>query len=378
MSAIELTINGRATAFALPGRCSLADALRDGAGLTGTHLGCEHGVCGACTVLIDGEPARSCITFAAACAGASVSTIEGLDDDAIATELRSAFSRHHALQCGYCTPGMLISARDLVQRLSAPDETAIRLGLSGNLCRCTGYVGIVNAVKEVIAARRANGVAAANPRTTLGPVGAQASAPALIVAAPKSVETMAPTVATASTDFTPAHVFQHSFRLGASPERVYEFFADIRAVAAAIPGLTLTQADERHASGLFSVGLGPVRAQFAGDAEISRDPATRSGRVVAAGGDASSASRARGMLDYRVEPAEAGALVSLSIGYSLTGLLAQLGRPGLIEAVARGLIAQFAGRAEAALGGPAIRPFGFVARLRALAEAVRAAVFGPR
>ena len=109
-------------------------------------------MCGACTLLVDDMPARSCITLAAACDGARVTTIEGLDDDEIAAELRAAFTREHALQCGYCTPGMLISARDLVLRLDEPDERAIRLGLSGNLCRCTGYQHIVDAV--LLAARR--------------------------------------------------------------------------------------------------------------------------------------------------------------------------------------------------------------------------------
>ena len=119
-----------------------------GYNLTGTHLGCEHGVCGACTVLVDGVPARSCITYAVACDGAEVTTIEGLDDDEIMRELRAAFTREHALQCGYCTPGMLVSARDIVLRLPNADEHDIRVAMSGNLCRCTGYVGIVRAMQK--------------------------------------------------------------------------------------------------------------------------------------------------------------------------------------------------------------------------------------
>ena len=114
MTMIGLIVNGRAVNKPVDPRTHLADFLRDQLDLTGTHLGCEHGVCGACTLLLDDMPARSCITFAAACDGARVTTIEGLDNDEIATELRAAFSREHALQCGYCTPGMLISARDLV------------------------------------------------------------------------------------------------------------------------------------------------------------------------------------------------------------------------------------------------------------------------
>src|SRR5258707_13912057 len=170
---IALTVNARAVKASVEPRTHLADFLRDRLNLTGTHLGCEHGVCGACTLLLDDMPARSCITFAAACDGARVTTIEGLDDDEIAAELRTAFTREHALQCGYCTPGMLITARDLVLRLDSADERAIRVGLSGNLCRCTGYVRIVRAVRSVIAERRSRGIPAIRGagRARLGPVG---------------------------------------------------------------------------------------------------------------------------------------------------------------------------------------------------------------
>src|SRR5580692_10336503 len=173
MMTIDLTVNGHAVNKPVDPRTHLADFLRDQLDLTGTHLGCEHGVCGACTLLLDDMPARSCITFAAACDGARVTTIEGLDDDEIATELRAAFSREHALQCGYCTPGMLISARDLVLRLGTSDEHAIRVGLSGNLCRCTGYVGIVRAVRSVIEQRRKRGIrpVPGAGRAQLGPAG---------------------------------------------------------------------------------------------------------------------------------------------------------------------------------------------------------------
>ena len=143
MSKVSLTVNGSALSAEVEPRTHLADFLRETHNLTGTHIGCEHGVCGACTLLVDGAPIRSCITFAVACEDADVTTIEGLDEDEIARELRAAFTAHHALQCGYCTPGMLVSARDIVLRLEAPSEHDIRVAMSGNLCRCTGYVGIV-------------------------------------------------------------------------------------------------------------------------------------------------------------------------------------------------------------------------------------------
>lgn len=153
---ISLTVNGKRVEASVPPRQHLGDFLRERELLTGTHLGCEHGVCGACTILIDGEPARSCITFAVACDGRSVTTVEGLDDDPVAAELREAFSAEHGLQCGFCTPGMLVAARDVVLRRPDADNPAIRTAMSGNLCRCTGYVGIVNAIRRVIDARNTN------------------------------------------------------------------------------------------------------------------------------------------------------------------------------------------------------------------------------
>jgi len=155
MNIVILHVNGRAVTGPAEGRTSLADHLREQHGLTGTHLGCEHGVCGACTIELDGAPARSCITYAAACEGRQVRTIEGFGDDAVMAQLREAFSAEHALQCGYCTPGMLVTARDVVLRLPDADEARIRLELSGNLCRCTGYRGIVRAIERVLQARRA-------------------------------------------------------------------------------------------------------------------------------------------------------------------------------------------------------------------------------
>ena len=158
---IRLQINGQEQVAAAADRTHLADFLRESLGLTGTHIGCEHGVCGASTVEIDGAQARSCITFAVACVGSKVRTIEAFDNDPVMARLRDAFAREHALQCGYCTAGMLITARDIVTRLPAADEARIRQELAGNLCRCTGYRGIVQAIQRVLAERQAESVHAA-------------------------------------------------------------------------------------------------------------------------------------------------------------------------------------------------------------------------
>jgi len=148
VTALRLRINGAAVAEDVPPRLSLADFLRERRDLTGTHLGCEHGVCGACTVLVDGEPARSCLMLAVACDERAVETIEGFAGDPVIAALRRTFHQRHALQCGYCTPAMLITARDLILRQRADSEREIRDGLAGNICRCTGYTNIVTAIAE--------------------------------------------------------------------------------------------------------------------------------------------------------------------------------------------------------------------------------------
>jgi aerobic carbon-monoxide dehydrogenase small subunit len=143
---IGLTVNGKTYAKETEARRTLADFLREDLGLTGTHLGCEHGACGACTVMIDGRLARSCLTLAAQARGASITTVEGLADAAGPHPVQKAFKQHHALQCGYCTPGFLVTAVALLEALPDPTETQVREWLSGNICRCTGYQFIVDAV----------------------------------------------------------------------------------------------------------------------------------------------------------------------------------------------------------------------------------------
>ncbi|HUY48840.1 MAG TPA: (2Fe-2S)-binding protein [Streptosporangiaceae bacterium] len=146
---VNFSVNGRREHLDVEPRRTLADALRDDLGLTGTHLGCEHGVCGACTILLDGEPARACLMLAVQADGCSLTTVEGLaGDDGQLHPLQKAFSRCHGLQCGFCTPGFLISALHLLSENPSPSREEIRAELSGNICRCTGYAGIVDAVRS--------------------------------------------------------------------------------------------------------------------------------------------------------------------------------------------------------------------------------------
>jgi aerobic carbon-monoxide dehydrogenase small subunit len=148
MQAIELTINGESVKATVDPRTTLADFLREQADARSIHLGCEHGVCGGCTITINGKIARSCIALAVAMDGAEVWTLEGLRDDPAMTQLRDSFHQCHGLQCGYCTPGMLITARDIIARYGNAEEGFLREALAGNICRCTGYAGIVKAVQH--------------------------------------------------------------------------------------------------------------------------------------------------------------------------------------------------------------------------------------
>jgi carbon-monoxide dehydrogenase small subunit len=384
--ALALTVNGRPRWVEVEPRTHLGDVLRDGLNLTGTHLGCEHGVCGACTVLLDGEPARACLTFAGACAGAAVITIEGLDGDAIATELRDAFNREHAVQCGYCTPGMLVAARDLVLRLPEADERRIRVGLSGNLCRCTGYAGIVRAVASVIAARRARGIApVTGSERDLGPVGARIGETVAAPSQPRpgsagmvapAAMKVGPVIAEITKDFRPAQSFAQVLTVAHPPEAVFTLFGDVEAVASCLPGAVLSSrpTPDRVEGGL-RVKIGPISAVFQGRARIERDEATRSGRIVGAGSDAGGRSTTEGEIRYRVGPGEAPgtAQVDLTVGYTLKGPLAQFGRPGLVRDLAGRLTAEFARNLDARLSGKAAaEPSAGLNPLRLLLDLLRA------
>jgi len=363
MTKVTLTVNGNVLSADVEPRTHLADLLRETHNLTGSHIGCEHGVCGACTLLVDGAPIRSCITFAVACENAEVTTIEGLDEDEIARELRVAFTAHHALQCGYCTPGMIVSARDIVLRMEAPTDYDIRVAMSGNLCRCTGYVGIVRAIESVISDRRARGVAPipGGGRERLGPAGsgragemragaAAGVAAVEIRAAPRAVAAGA--AARVEADWKPQVEFRQSFVIAHPVEEVWAFFGRVEDVAACLPGASLDGGEKDGAvKGKMNVKVGPISAEFTGVAQINRDEAARRGAIVSSGRDTHSNSATRGIVAYSVKPDErsAGSRVDVDVGYTLTGVLAQFGRSSLIQDIASRLSAAFARNLEARL-----------------------------
>ncbi|MEP9366353.1 2Fe-2S iron-sulfur cluster-binding protein [Xanthobacter sp. VNH20] len=361
MSMVSLTVNSRPLRADVEPRTNLADFLRDSHDLTGTHIGCEHGVCGACTIIVDGEPVRSCITYAVACENAQITTIEGLNDDEVAGELRAAFTREHGLQCGYCTPGMIVSARDVVLRMPDAGEHEIRAAMSGNLCRCTGYVGIVRAIRSVIAERKARGAAPrADVRTALGPAGsghagAFAAGPQKALAAPSARATASAPRAAAKldADWVPQTSFPQSFVVAHPVDVVWDFFGRVDEVAACLPGASLVGTPTpEHVEGQIRVKVGPMVAEFQGVADISRDDALHAGRISGSGRDTRSNSATRGLIGYTLTPVEDGRAtrVDVSIGYTLTGMLAQFGRSGLVQDIAGRLVAAFVQNLEARLG----------------------------
>ena len=362
MRAVTLTVNGKAVTATVEPRTHLADLLREGLCLTGTHLGCEHGVCGACTLIVDGVPVRSCITYAAACEGASVTTIEGLDDDEIAGQLRTAFTREHGLQCGYCTPGMLVSARDLVLRMPQATEREIRIAMSGNLCRCTGYAGIVRAIQRVLAERQQKGIAAANPRSALGPAGAghaSASDGGQAVSTPRPTaraETTRTIAASAASEAmsTPQTTLHESFIVDHPRKRVWSFFEKPAEVAQCLPGTSVIGTpSESHVDTRMRVRAGPIVAEFEGGADVTRDADNYSGVIRGHAQDARSRSATRGEIRYQLHEVEGGTAtrVDVEIRFTLTGPLAQFSRSSLVRDIARRMTEAFSRNLQARLGG---------------------------
>ncbi len=373
MKTINLTVNGKAVTASVEPRTQLADFLRETLNLTGTHLGCEHGVCGACTLFIDGVPARSCITFAIACDGASITTIEGFDNDEIMRALRDAFSREHGLQCGYCTPGMLASARDTVMRMPDASEHEIRVAMSGNLCRCTGYVGIVRAIQSVIAERKAKGLSSPVQETTLGPTGSGHAKATAVADAAAVVQIASPAPEppltsssrhkpgsrqSAAATGKPQTTLQQSFSVAHPRAKVWDLFGRLGEVTTCLPGTSLigTPTQDR-VEPRIRIKLGPIVAEFEGVAEVVRDAANYAATIHGSARDTRSNSMTRGEIRYTLHEDQSGAAtrVDLEVGYTLTGALAQFSRSGIVQDIAKRMTASFAGNLQARLdqGGDA-------------------------
>ena len=352
MTRLALTLNGKRVEAEVEPRTSLADFLRLEQRLTGTHLGCEHGVCGACTILLDGAPARSCIAFAVALEGRDVRTVEGFADDPVMAKLREAFHEEHALQCGFCTSGMLITARDILTRLAEADETRIRVELAGNLCRCTGYMGIVNALLRVMREMPATarlGKASVPPAPAAAPAVAFTGFTAKPAAAVHAAS--APAAAWGAAPDPGWSRIVERFEIAASPREVWRLLGDIPRLARAMPGAELSTSDGSTLAGRMRVAFGPMKTSFAGTATLERDDAAMTGTLQGGGSDARGGSLAKGRVAYRVlaPPGGSATRVELLFDYQLQGPLAQFARAGLVKDFAGRLVADFARNLEAGL-----------------------------
>ena len=404
MTRIALIVNGRPVEADVAPRTHLADFVREQLLLTGTHIGCEHGICGACTVEIDGEIARSCITFAVACDGARVRTIEGFDDDALMARLRQAFSQAHALQCGYCTPGMLIAARDLVRRKGRLPRAEIRTEMSGNLCRCTGYQGIVDAIERVMADSVIPAQAGIHATSWLGPAPGPSVNASVSEATPTGELDSTASAATPRpgparrplSAATPIKVtvgqleevggatrINQSFVLPHPREAVWLLMSDVEAVARCMPGLSLDHPPQGDKlAGRLEAKIGPISASFAGEGTIRQMPADYRQVIDGQGGDRRSGTRASGSVDYRLSAVSGdngrdATRVDVTISYALTGALAQIGRSGLVRDLVRRIGEAFAQNLDSQLRDPtAVLPQteigGLALLMQAIADRIRA------
>jgi carbon-monoxide dehydrogenase small subunit len=276
--------------------------------------------------------------------------------------LRDAFSREHALQCGYCTPGMLATAYDIVRRLPAADEARIRVELSGNLCRCTGYVGIVRAIASVLASLKADPVAdaplaPAAPAIAVAPEVRAAAMPRFAASAgspPAAAPVQPAAVLAAAADDNRKgwSRIEDSFSVAFAPEQVWAFMADVQALASCLPGAQVTESDGKTVKGGIAIKFGPISAAFNGSASLERDDANRSGTLRGAGTDTISKSRAKGDIGYRVVGLEqGGARVEIVLEHMLQGPLAQFSRSGLVKDFVSRMIADFGRNLAARMGG---------------------------
>lgn len=352
MKLITLLVNGKSIQKAVSDRTHLGDFLRDTVQLTGTHLGCEHGVCGACTVLLDGMPIRSCITYAVACEGRTITTIEGYAADPVMSRLRTAFTAHHALQCGYCTPGMLATARDIVLRLPEADENRVRIELAGNLCRCTGYMGIVSAILAVLKELRDEpdlAVQTLRDETVQGITASVASAVAAQAFTSFEAKRFVGDAASASASVSEKNMQEGkgtrvnaSFEVPFAVEAVWSFMSDLKAVAGCLPGAQIDAQTSERVEGYIAIKFGPMAAKFKGSATIERDEVKRCATLRGTGQDSLSQSRATGDVRYQLMALEvARTQVSVDLTYTLQGPLAQFSRSGLVQEFVRRMVADF-------------------------------------
>lgn len=369
---VHLVVNGEAVDVLVSPRTQLAEILRDQLNLTATHLACEQGVCGACTVMVNNLPVRSCLTFAADCLDVQVETLEGWKDDKWMDRLRAAFTRNHALQCGFCTPGMLATARDLVVRLDSADEKRIRNELSGNLCRCTGYVGIVASIREVIEERIAETGTAIMSRAE-HPLAARQGFTAF---EPQfETEPVAVIAPRGETSFEDGWtIIRRHVTLSHPVDAVWAHFADLPAITKCLPGAALADITGDAFTGYVSVRFGPIAARFEGNGRFMTQPANRSGSVSGHGKDRGGQSNVEGQLGFTVTDGATAATSNVDIlfRFHIDGRLGQFNRPELVNGLVDYILGEFVTNCDSVLSGGGVRDGRGVSILAVL----RAIIFG--
>ena len=370
MTTPVMTLNGKTVPVEVEPRRHLADFVREDQLLTGTHIGCEQGICGACTVVRDGRPVRACLTWAVGCGDSSIQTIEAFDDDPIMIRLRAAFSSEHALQCGFCTPGMLITARDIVNRFAGKeiDAQRIRVELSGNLCRCTGYTGIVHAIQKVLAEESAETLAA-SPRTPPYSPPSSIGFPDITGLTLTDPAEDTPATATRSMAEGNGRRIESAFPINHSASHVWQILrTDLPMVVSCLPGAELEALrDDGSIDGFFNVRLGPISARIAGEGQVTFDDDSRHGQIEGHGKDSRSNSQASGTLAFMLrEDGDDRCSMTGALSFEMTGTLAQFSRGGLVDEIISVLIDQFRVNFNARLAGeeaPESKPLGMLGLL---------------
>lgn len=346
---VSFTVNGRPAEVDVAPRVTLSDALRDHLGLTGTHIGCEHGVCGMCTVIVDGDAARACLLLACQMEGAEIMTVEGLGKPDDLHPLQESFSKHHALQCGFCTPGMLMSAYELLDHEPGVKTEELPERMAGVLCRCTGYRHIMDAVADVaeeypeeVPAPRNCGTAQLLPMTTAGGPGPAGDN--------NDIHHRAPTEITLP-ESSPTVPVSVNEQVAATPEEIWGVLQDTNRVAKCLPGAELLQdfGDDRYL-GRVKVALGPVKLSFVGDIQVTeRDEENRAIRVVAQAEDPSGGS-VQASVHLAARPHEGGSVLKADADLFMVGKIAQMGG-SMAGDVATDMFSQFTAALDATARG---------------------------
>ncbi len=350
---VNMTVNGTAVSMSLPARVTLSDALRDHLGLTGTHVGCEHGICGMCTILVDGQAARACLLFAVQLDGAEVTTVEGMGRMDDLHPLQESFGRHHALQCGFCTPGFVMSSYDLLTHEPDVAREDLPTELSGVLCRCTGYRNIIDAVDDVARAHRGGvpGPGNCGSRTLVGrtPAGGSGATGARADADTTEAVGGAPPERILLPSGEPTIAIDLTSELTSNAADVGRVLNDVRLLARCLPGAELTEAlGNQWYRGRARIALGPVRLSFQGIAQVLEQSADRI--VMNAQGKDTGGGSAQAGIVMVARPEGTGTSLHAEANVFLTGRIAGFGR-SLAGDVSRQMFEDFARAIDQAAAG---------------------------